>query len=320
MVALPVADLHCDLLTYLATKQGRDVTHFESHCSRPQIRAGNVLLQVMAVFTETKRGSSAQAAKQFAIYNQLINKEFVHLKEFSFPQEDKIFILAALENASGICEEEEDLDFAFARLNRYSKESGPILYISLTHNEENRFGGGNMTTQGLKDDGRTLLEFLSGQGIAIDLSHTSDHLAYDILNHIDKKNLDIIPIASHSNFRAINVHKRNLTDEIATEIGKREGLIGLNFMRTLVGDSFIPHLEHARTLDLIKHMCFGADFFFEGDVIPGLKYIHQLFFEDYADASCYPRLLKHFSKVLSPDELVGIAYKNVSRFLERIKT
>ena len=76
---------------------------------------------------------------------------------------------------------------AFVRLDTLIREIGPILYISLTHHGENRFGGGNKADAGLKDDGEALLDYIDGKHIAIDLSHTSDALAHGIVNHIDRK-------------------------------------------------------------------------------------------------------------------------------------
>ncbi len=71
----------------------------------------------------------------------------------------------------------------------------------MTHHGENRFGGGNSTGIGLKKDGEALLEYISEKKIAIDLSHTSDALAGDILNYIVKNKLGLSVLASHSNFR-----------------------------------------------------------------------------------------------------------------------
>ena len=109
------------------------------------------------------------------------------------------------------------------------------MYVSFTWNMENRFGGGALTTVGLKDDGKRLLEVLATNRIAVDLSHASDRLAYDIFNYIDKHKLDMKVIASHSVMRAIHHAPRNLPDEIAKEIIKRKGIIGLNFIAKFIG-------------------------------------------------------------------------------------
>src|ERR1700722_12946468 len=177
----PIIDLHCDLLLYLAEKEGRSPHSLEARCSFPQLQKGGVELQVLAIYTATKPGSYGKAMRQI--------EKFRHLKT-PFCK-----FVAAVENASGLLEEGEEADLLANRLATLQKEIGPPLYISLTWNTENRFAGGNETKTGLKKDGRLLLEAIDNKKIAIDLSHTSDQTAEDILNYIDKKQLKITPIA-----------------------------------------------------------------------------------------------------------------------------
>lgn len=197
-----IADLHCDLLAYLATDDERKVEDKQLRCSLPKLKKGNVSLQILAVFTETGKKSVTSAEKQLTIFRalpKLYPDEFVHLTELRVPSQGaKVHIAAAIENASGLCNETEPLEDCFVRFDQYRQSAGPILYVSLTWNHENRFGGGNASKVGLKRDGELLLDYLDGSGIAIDLSHTSDPLGYGILEYIDKKGLNLTPIASHS--------------------------------------------------------------------------------------------------------------------------
>ena len=121
-------------------------------------------------------------------------------------------------------------------MERIIDNVGNLFYIGLTHHLENRFGGGNFSKAGLKDDGKALLDYLDNKQIAVDFSHTSDALAYDILEYISKKNLKIPILASHSNYRPNFDHPRNLPDDIAKEIINQKGLIGLNFVRAFVNN------------------------------------------------------------------------------------
>ena len=66
-----IADLHCDLLSYLAGDEKRNPYHEESRCSISQLRQGNVNYQVLAVFTQTGKRSVAFAEKQFTIFRTL---------------------------------------------------------------------------------------------------------------------------------------------------------------------------------------------------------------------------------------------------------
>ena len=76
---------------------------------------------------------------------------------------------------------------------------------------------------GLTSEGARLLFRLSELGIIPDVSHVSDRAFFDILNASSTP-----IIATHSNFRALCPHGRNLTDEMALSIKQSGGIIGLN--------------------------------------------------------------------------------------------
>lgn len=226
--------------------------------------------------------------------------------------------MVSIENASGFCDESEPLQTGLERLESWFKKAGKIAYISLTWNDENRFGGGNATKAGLKKDGLQLLQWMSGKKIAIDLSHTSDRLAEEILKAIE--NLDIVPIASHSNFRKIADNPRNLPDHLAKEIGARGGVIGLNFVRIFLGshgpEDFIRQVEHADKLGLLDQYCFGADFFADHVLPPERQYMLPMFNPGFENASCYPKVIGLLEKHLPHAILEKIAYKNLIEFLK----
>lgn len=268
----------------------------------------------MAIFEVTQTNSAVNGEKQFQVFKTLPHK----YKAFA----QQIHPYLSIENASVFSEENEPLQTGLDRITRWNQEAGPILYISLTWNDENRFGGGNNSKIGLKPDGKTLLHWMHGKGIAIDLSHTSDLLAHDILNTIDAKNYSIPAIASHSNFRKVADQPRNLTDEIAKEIIHRKGLIGLNFIRRFLGnrgpDDFLLQVEHAHKLNGLSCLCFGADFFNDTD-IPELAHLHPFFYPHFDNASCYPALLNLLRPHLTESQLENIAHKNIFRVYKERK-
>ena len=285
MKQYPCADLHCDLLLYLAGGPPRTALDPDARCSIPFLKQGGVVFQTLAVYSETAPGSTAHAEKQITIFKK-------HIQEFP-----EVQWMPAIENGSGVVEEEEKLEVGFERLARWHRELKNILYLSLTWNHENRLGGGNFTTVGLKRDGEVFLEKMDELGICIDFSHTSDALAHGILNYIDKKGLNITPMASHSNFRSLCAMRRNLPDEIAKEIFKRGGVIGMNFVRKFVGGDFLPalrrHIEHGIALGGEKQLCFGADYFCTTD--SPSKDLEPYFVEGYDNASCYQKVLQELS-------------------------
>ena len=303
---MKICDLHCDLLAFLG--EGGDLMNKEVRCSLPQMQRGGVAFQAMAIFTETKKGSVASAKRQRVAYNTLLTHGAFQEWQGSFST-NKISIALAIENLSGLLEEDEPLDLLFERMVE-------PFYVSLTWNSENRFGGGNHTSIGLKRDGELFLEYIDGKKIAIDLSHTSDHLAHDILEYIDKRNLKITPIASHSNMRAICNDPRNLPDELASEIVKRGGVIGLNFVRKFVGEqpprSFVEHVEHLKYLGGGENQVFGADFFYERTIAPNPLVPRPYYHKGFEDASCYPLLLASFG-----EEQKNIAHANFEAFVAR---
>jgi len=229
---------------------------------------------------------------------------------------DKIHFILAVENGSGLLEENEPLEQSFKRL-----DAEEWLYVSLTWNKENRFGGGNHTDVGLKRDGEHFLEYMSGKQIAIDLSHTSDALADDILNHIHKKNLELVPIASHSNFRSVKDHPRNLPDSVAKEIINLGGVIGINFVRHFVGDrpeDFTSHIQHALSLGASDNLCLGADFF-GGIPLPSIAHLRPFFQKEFPNSSCYPYFFNHLASSFTTDQLKKLAHQNALAFFSRLK-
>lgn len=318
-MTMPIADLHCDLLCYLENSAERTPFDPEVRCSIPQLKAGSVKWQVMAAFSETGHGSSSKGANQFAVFKSLPEKypeQFHLVTKNNFHQiSESIGVLLSIENASTLWAEEDPLE-GFKRL-----DSLTIAYLSLTWNGENRFGGGAHTSVGLKSDGMHLLDHLHGKRIALDLSHASDALAEEALGYIDRKILNIPVIASHSNFRSVTDVRRNLPDELAKEIFKRGGVIGLNFVRDFVGASdprnFVRHLEHGLKLGGTTQLCLGADFYYGGDIPASFrKPPEKMFFPDFASAATYPALIDLWRQEGIQEECVErISHKNLAYFL-----
>lgn len=320
-----IIDLHCDLLSYLEGHSQRTPYDLAARCAIPQLRQGAVKLQTLAIFTQTKPGSVQKGLNQVRLYQELpllCPKDLIHYSSQWNLQSSWIAILMAFENASGFCEENEPLQEGIKRLNHFIKEVAKPLYISLTWNTENRFGGGALTQAGLKEDGKHLLEELHHKQIAIDLSHASDALAYEILDYIEGQRLQIPVMASHSNARAVTSVPRNLCDEIAQEIFRRGGVIGLNLYQSFIGESedfLVKHIAHWLELGGKDHIALGADLFYESDLPPTDRHSKEAFFKNYQDASCYGRLLSFLQKELKLETslLEKFAYQNALEFIHK---
>lgn len=325
---LPIIDTHCDLLSYLAVVPQASADKAEDiACAFPLLEAGNVKMQVCAIYTDVRPGSMELATKQaykfretlmkFGEKTTSVNAGFVSEIEKS----KKIGLVTAIENAAGLADEKAPIAAAFSQLENLLKLTGRIAYISLTHHTENRFGGGNYTEGiGLKDDGKRLLDYISGRKIAIDLSHTSDLLAEGILHHIDSKNLDVPVIASHSNFRSVWDHKRNLPDEFVQEIIRRKGIIGINFLRAFLDNEeperVFEHILYGFGAGADDQMCFGADFFYTKNFPDKSRF--PFYFPLVENASKYPSILQRLSKDLPQEKLEKLAFKNAQRFFSSL--
>jgi microsomal dipeptidase-like Zn-dependent dipeptidase len=321
-------DIHCDLLSYLQDAPNPQPKQLDSiGCSFPALTAGKVKLQVMAIYSATENGSSLLGLNQCKLFNSLLINEdplfyAVNAKKHltNLPHSNKTGILAAIENASGFCEENEKLEQGFKRLEEIIQLAGKIFYIGFTHHGENRFGGGNSTQIGLKPDGKTLLHYLNGKQIAVDFSHASDELAHDLLDFIAKESLNIPILASHSNFRPIWNHKRNLTDSIAKEIIAKDGLIGINFLRAFVNndnpEALFDHIEYGLKLGAENSICLGADYF-QTEAHPDQSRT-PFFFKEHENASCYPKLLETIAARTSNETAEKIGNLNVIRYLNYI--
>lgn len=321
-MTFPIIDLHCDLLLYLIGNPQRTPYDLAARCAVPQLLQGNVKVQTLAVFTETEPHSVQKALQQLHIYQQL---PAFYPKDFKYAftsdaHSPAVGIMMGIENASGFCGETESLVEGMKRLNSIITDIAKPLYMSLTWNSENRFGGGALTSVGIKPDGKHLLEELHQKKIAVDLSHASDALAYDIIDYIEGRNLDIPLMASHSNARAVAKAPRNLPDELALEIFRRNGVVGLNFCRKFLGeneDSIPRHLLHWLELGGENHITMGADFFYEEDLPISSREGKTIFFPNYQNASCYVRLMDLLQKEfgLPGSILEKLAHKNARAFI-----
>ena len=321
----PIIDLHCDLLSYLI-RPNADINNTDDiGCAIPYLKEGNVKLQVMAIFAATEANSHQKGMEQSEIFKDISvnNDELFRFEKQNlenFGENEKIGILASLENASALCDEDLPLKQGFENLERIIDNVGNLFYIGLTHHLENRFGGGNYSNVGLKSDGKALLDYLDNKNIAVDFSHTSDALAYDILNYISQQNLNIPILASHSNYRSIFDHPRNLPDDIAKQIINKQGLIGLNFVRAFVNNEhpevLYEHVNHGLELGGEKSVAYGADFFFTKSH-PDKSRI-PFYHKEQENSASYLKLNEQIEKQFGQIISKNVSHKNAIDFLERL--
>lgn len=308
-----IIDLHCDLLSHPTFSS----TDPAVRCSPEQLISGGVSVQVCAMYTD-----HYQSCKEHTYTYQ--NQMFVSLPQtdsrislLSFDTTDlqltgsqSLQCIRSIENASLLGDNDEKLDNLLARLVHTVLLDGPLAYIGMVWNFKNRFGGGCLEKGGLSQDGRDLLEVMSILGIALDISHCSDLLAEDILDYRVNKLPNLPILASHSNFRSVTDHCRNLVDEHVKEIVKHGGIIGLNLLRNFLGESLEDiklHLEHAQKLDIIDHLSLGTDFFYSDE--------NDKFFSECATAQQHPIVHAIIQHHTTRSESASILYQSAKTFL-----
>ncbi len=328
-IAYPIFDMHCDLLSYLI-KPGADAYSTEDiPCAIPFLKEGKVKTQVCAIYTGVGPESMESALRQADKFRELIDNRPQDVSELdlselpSWGQKEQVILLPSIENAAGFGTEDATWNSILHQFDSIIDRTKRLAYISLTHHTENRFGGGNYSEGiGLKVDGKKLLDLMDGKKIPVDLSHTSDLLAEGILNHINKENLDIPVIASHSNFRSIWSHPRNISDEFAKEVIHRKGLIGVNFLRAFLDNEFperlYEHLMYGFKIGGEESICFGADFFATKDFPDPSRF--PFYFPLAENASKYQGILEHLSQNLSDSQLNGLSHLNALNFYKNLWT
>lgn len=163
---------------------------------------------------------------------------------------------------------------------------------------------------GLTFEGRRMVKRCAELGIVIDVSHLSDKSFWHVA---DAYPLPLI--ATHSNFRDVCDHQRNLTYDMAKEIAARGGVIGINlypeFVKhgTVHATDVIPHVDYA--LEHLGENSIG--FGFDIDGTDG-KYPSGL----DESASIHDRVIDILLSRYSDTVVKKIAGENVIDFLKGI--
>ena len=116
---------------------------------------------------------------------------------------------------------------------------------------------------GLTNEGIRMAKRCAELGITVDVSHLSDKSFYELC---DAYPLPII--ATHSNFRDVRPHPRNLTLDMARIITARGGVIGLNLYPLFLGvdmpsaDDLLPHIDYG--LEHLGESALGFGFDIDG--------------------------------------------------------
>ncbi len=198
-----------------------------------------------------------------------------------------------------------------------------LKHAILAWGEDNQIASGPIpgyeqpTNRGLTSFGTTVVQELQRRKILVDVSHLDDAS----IDMVFEQTVGLV-IASHSNARAICNVPRNLIDVHIDEIGRRQGVIGINAYPDFIDgsnpgiDQLINHIVYIAGRIGIEHLAFGFDFTdFMIDGGEGWKRDHV----ELKSAADVPKLLNRMrERQFSELEIEKIAFRNVLRVMESI--
>lgn len=263
-------DLHCDTLYEALDKKGSIIDN-DYHLSVLRGNKYENWAQCFAVwipdecrgelafslFKRAKEKFDEELHKNSNLIMQSTNANEINLA----CQNHKCAAILTVEGGAVLAGDIKNLD--------YLKECG-VKMITLTWNGNCEIGGGSLAKEpnGITEFGKNVVKKMEELSIAVDVSHASDNLFYDVASILNSP-----IVASHSNSRSVCNHRRNLTDEQFNVIKSRKGIVGLNFSK-----GFLKSREEATAYDILRHadyflslggektVCMGTDF--DGTDIP----------------------------------------------------
>ncbi len=304
------------------------------HVDIPRLEEGGVDVQTVALFVQNflyPDGGARQAHQLLAAMLGAIEQhaDRVELARTGADVErivsaGKIAIPISIEGGHAIENSLENLR-EFHRLG--------VSSITLTHNithgwadsgaDEPRWGG-------LNELGREVVREMNRLGMVIDISHVSDETFFDVIETSEDP-----VIASHSGVRALNPHRRNMSDEMLRALADNGGVIGIVFVLNYLTPEYleamnelravgrpwhrqVPTVEDPDLRSAVEHLSAGRDWPLENhptieDVLDHIDHAVKIAGVDHVGlgADMYPR-------TPSPVGIRGVQdYPNITRGLKR---
>ncbi len=262
-----IIDSHCDTITTLPLHPLVSPYNFSRRC--PQ-------LQFTAVFTADEGVSPEDSHRLTWEYIRLFRKALekdIRITQVRTCREIDTALESGLHAALLTLESGTPLLGDPANLRAFYEAGVRVVGLTWLTNDlakSNRLAEGEGDT-GLTSLGRKIVEEGNRLGIIFDVSHASDHTFWDLAEASEKP-----IVATHSNFRALCPHSRNLTDGMALEIFRQGGMVGLNLCTKFISEdkkeqtaeTLFRHLDHGMALGGEDCIGFGCDIDGIGGVYP----------------------------------------------------
>ena len=306
-------DAHQDIAFHILHYK-RDFENPETPCmiTLPGLRKSGARVVFNTVFIHPKHkpgGSVAEAMAQLDVYDGIYREHSESVFQIRsgedidrLGEEEKIGFFTLMEGADPVLNPEHLLE--------YQKRG--VRAVGLSWNNKNIYASGPESEEGLSGQGKELLRQMNALGITLDLSHLNERCFWESVELTE-----LIPVATHSNSRALVDHPRNLRDEQLRAISERGGVIGIvfygPFLRKGKGlatlEDIYAHIDHIISVCGEDHVGVGTDM-------------------DGAPIKDFPKEMRHISELRTlPDYLLGKGYSRAvvekimgMNFLRVIKT
>lgn len=308
-INMKIFDMHADIGTDCEQHKSLSNPLKERHLSK--LEKGQVRGVFSACYYDGSQNWEQMKTMVLNMEDQLRMNEdevvWVKTKE-DLVETDKLLDVISIEGMCGI-----DADFE----NRIAwlYEHGVRVAIP-AWNESNAIceGWTGDPLRGLTEDGKKVVKKMNELNMIIDVSHLNEKSFWDVISLSEKP-----VIASHSNFRNINPHGRNLTEQQLIAIANKGGIIGINAAKRITcldtNNSTVNKMaEHARAIaDLVgvEHVACGFDFM---DYLEGWENSMAEGMEDASKAQNFVEALKKVG--FNETEIEMICFKNTYNFLK----
>ena len=223
---------------------------------------GGVRLVLNTVFIHPRHKpekSESEAMAQMDIYDDIYREHADRVVQIGnsedldrLEEEGKIGFLTLMEGADPV---------RSPRHLREYHERG-VRIVGPAWNNGNLYASGPETEDGLSSEGRELLEEMNSLGMTLDLSHLNEKSFWDSIE-LTK----LVPVATHSNSRALVDHPRNLSDGQLRAIAGRGGVTGVvfygPFLKKRKGaaslEDIYAHIDHIACVCGEDHVGIGTD-------------------------------------------------------------
>lgn len=256
-------DAHEDIAFHLSYFS-RDFVNPETPCmiTLPGLKEGCIKFILNTIFVHPKlrpEKTVENANLQFSVYEDIyrdFSPDVMKIQDSgdidTAIAHDKIGFITLMEGADPI-DEPEDL---------YDYYKRGLRVLGLAWNNKNKYASGPATQDGITEIGFELIKIMNQLNITLDLSHLNEKCFWQAIEKYEH-----IPIASHSNARALADHPRNLYDKQLKEISDRGGVTGIvlynNFLKS--GDNLPTlediyyHIDHIMNVCGTDHVGIGSD-------------------------------------------------------------